>query len=202
MKDRLRASEIAIGQVRKLDSIKGIASSRLVTVAEIDTSDATCLVFLLGNAPDAATPRDVVISKEISKLPYDIALMSDYLARADQGRLIDNPVLGHLNESLIQAVREAIIESPYGALKLDEPKHSVSVGNYPAQKYDAVWTFRDAEAENFALLTFVRNKTSIYFALKFYQTNVGNFDAFCDPEVPFDAIRLRGLSSERIEVAA
>lgn len=202
MKDNLRGPKIAIGQVRKLDSIRGIASSRLVAIAETDASDATCLVFLLGNTPDAATPRDVVIAKEISKLPYDIALMSDYMSRADQGRLIGNPVLGELSESLIQAVREAVIESPYGTLKFDVKKYSVSVGNYPAQKYDAVWSFRDAEAENFARLTFVRNKISINFALNFYQTNVENIEAFCEPEVPLDAIRLRGLSNERIEVAA
>ena len=37
--------KVAIGQIRKLDSIQGIASARLVAIAETDSVDATCLVF-------------------------------------------------------------------------------------------------------------------------------------------------------------
>jgi len=202
MMGKLQLPKIEIGQVRKLDSIKGIASSRLVAIAEVDAMDATCLVFLLSNATDAATPRDVVISKNDVALPYDIALMGDYLSRADQGRLASNPILGKLSEELIRAVRHAVDISPFGAINIDENKYSVEVGSFPAQKYDAVWTFRDAEAANFALLTFVRNKSSLEFAVKFLQINHENPSAFDDPEVNLDAIRFRAISKERIEVAA
>jgi len=202
MMGKLQLPKIEIGQVRKLDSIKGIASSRLVAIAEVDAMDTTCLVFLLGNATDAATPRDVVISKNTAALPYDIALMGDYLSRADQGRLASNPILGKLSEELIRAVRHAVDVSPFGAINIDENKYSVEVGSFPAQKYDAVWTFRDAEAANFALLTFVRNKSSLEFAVKFLQINHENPSAFDDPEVNLDAIRFRAISKERIEVAA
>ena len=202
MMGKLQLPKIEIGQVRKLDSIKGIASSRLVAIAEVDAMDATCLVFLLGNATDAATPRDVVISKNTAALPYDIALMGDYLSRADQGRLARNPILGKLSQELIQAIRHAVDISPFGAINIDENKYSVEVGSFPAQKYDAVWTFRDAEAANFALLTFVRNKSSLEFAVKFYQINHENLSAFDDPEVNLDALRLRAISNDRIEVAA
>ena len=202
MMEKSQLPKIAIGQVRKLDSIEGIASSRLVAIAEVDALDATCLVFLLGNATDAATPRDLVISKDITSLPYDIALMGDYLSRADQGRLAGNPILGKLNEELIQAVRHAVDISPFGAINIDENRHSVEVGSFPAQKYDTVWTFRDAEAANFSLLTFVRNKSSLEFAVRFYQINHQNPSAFDDPEVNLDALRFRGISNEKIEVAA
>jgi hypothetical protein len=202
MMGKLQLPKIEIGQVRKLDSIKGIASSRLVAIAEVDAMDATCLVFLLGNATDAATPRDVVISKNTAALPYDIALMGDYLSRADQGRLASNPILGKLSEEMIRAVRHAVDISPFGAINIDENKYSVEVGSFPAQKYDAVWTFRDAEAANFALLTFVRNKSSLEFAVKFLQINHENPSAFDDPEVNLDAIRFRAISKERIQVAA
>jgi len=202
MKNRSISQDFTVGQVRKLDSIKGIASARLVAIAEIDPLDATCLVFLLSNSTDAATPRDVVIPQKISKLSYEIALMGDYLSRADQGRLINNPVLGELGRDLIEAVRKAVVDSPFGRLNIDETQFSIEVGSYPAQKYDSVWNFRDAEALNFELLTFVRNKISIDYAVKFYQLNVENQKVFSEPEVPFDALRLRSLSSERIEVAA
>ena len=194
--------KVAIGQIRKLDSIKGIASARLVAIAEIDPLDATCLVFLLSNSTDAATPRDVIISKEISKLSYEVALMGDYLSRADQGRLVNNPVLAELGRDLIEVVRKAVVESPFGRLNVDESKFSISIGSYPAQKYDPVWTFRDGEALNFELLTFVRNRISTDFAYKFLQLNIENPLAFSEQEVPFDALRLRSISSERVEVAA
>ena len=202
MKKNALYPNVAIGQIRKLDSIKGIASARLVAIAETDSADATCLVFLLGNAIEAATPRDVIIPKESTKLSYDLALMSDYLSRADQGRLVNNPVLSEVSKELIEAVRNAVLESPFGALSIDQEKLTVSVGSYPAQKYDAVWNFRDSEAQNFALLTFTRNKTSIDFAFKLYQANYENLEAFCEPDVPIDAIRFRAFSKEKIEVAA
>lgn len=202
MSRKLSPNRVSVGQVRKLDSIKGIASSRLVAIVETDPTDATCLVFLLGNATDAATPRDVVIPKEISNLSYDLALMSDYLSRADQGRLVNNPVLLQLDAKLIDEIRQAVLDLPYGSLTLNLDKYGVKNGNYPAQKYDSVWKFRDAEAKNFNSLTFVRNKSSITFAVKFYQVNCEDLKAFTDPEVPLDALRLRSISSERIEVAA
>ena len=74
-------SDLKVGQVRKLDSIKGIADSRLVTIAEIDSGDATCLVFLLNNMVEAATPRDVCIPQILAGSNYDLVLMSDYLSR-------------------------------------------------------------------------------------------------------------------------
>ena len=202
MKNRSIFQDFAVGQVRKLDSIKGIASARLVAIAEIDPLDATCLVFLLSNSTDAATPRDVIIPKEISKLSYEIALMGDYLSRADQGRLVNNPVLAELGKDFIDAVRKAVIDSPFGQLNIEETKFSISIGSYPAQKYDPVWNFRDGEALNFELLTFVRNRISTDFAYKFLQVNIENPLAFSEPEVPFDALRLRSISSEKIEVAA
>ena len=76
-------NKLEVGQIRKLDSIKGIATSRLVVIAEIDQRDATCLVFLLNNMSEAATPRDLCISKLVAKSKYEIVLMTDYLSRAD-----------------------------------------------------------------------------------------------------------------------
>ena len=202
MNQVLEPSNFEIGQIRKLDSIKGIASSRLVAIAEIDSVDATCLVFLLGNATEAATPRDVILSKEITNLSYDVALMGDYLARADQARLIRNPTLGNIPHSLIKDIRSATLDNPFGAIKLKNDSFIVEIGKYPAQKFDAVWSFRDAEAANFTLLTFVRSKTSSESAVNFYMANFDNVEAFAETDVPIDALRFFAISQEKIEVAA
>ena len=50
--------------------------------------------------------------------------------------------------------------------------------------------------------TFVRNKSSLDFAVRFYQINHQNPSAFDDPEVNLDALRFRAISNEEIEVAA
>ena len=202
MNKALARSNFEIGQIRKLDSIKGIASSRLVAIAEIDSIDATCLVFLLANSTEAATPRDVILSKEITNLAYDVALMGDYLARADQARLINNPILGHVPHTIIENIRTATLNYPFGGIQFNDLTLGLQTGSYPAQKFDAVWSFRDAEAANFNLLTFVRSKTSLEFAVNFYMANIDNVAAFAEPNVPLDALRFFAISQEKIEVAA
>ena len=197
MKNRLE-----VGQIRKLDSIKGIATSRLVVIAEIDQRDATCLVFLLNNMTEAATPRDLCISKLVAKSKYEIVLMTDYLSRADQARLVNNEILGVIDPLLINRIREISFASPFGGLVNNFQISGVTVGGYPVQKYDSVWLFRDNEFDNFSRLTFVRNPISLDYAVKFYVNNKNNAAAFISEEVPLDALRFFAISQSRIEVAA
>ena len=195
-------NKLEVGQIRKLDSIKGIATSRLVVIAEIDQRDATCLVFLLNNMSEAATPRDLCISKLVAKSKYEIVLMTDYLSRADQARLVNNDILGVINPLLINRIREISFASPFGGLVNNFQKSGVTVGGYPVQKYDSVWLFRDNEFDNFSRLTFVRNPISLDYAVKFYVNNKNNAAAFISEEVPLDALRFFAISQSRIEVAA
>jgi hypothetical protein len=195
-------NKLEVGQIRKLDSIKGIATSRLVVIAEIDQRDATCLVFLLNNMSEAATPRDLCISKLVAKSKYEIVLMTDYLSRADQARLVNNDILGVIDPLLINRIREISFASPFGGLVNNFQKSGVTVGGYPVQKYDSVWLFRDNEFDNFSRLTFVRNPISLDYAVKFYVNNKNNAAAFISEEVPLDALRFFAISQSRIEVAA
>ena len=195
-------NKLEVGQIRKLDSIKGIATSRLVVIAEIDQRDATCLVFLLNNMSEAATPRDLCISKLVAKSKYEIVLMTDYLSRADQARLVNNEILGVIDPLLINRIREISFASPFGGLVNNFQKSGVTVGGYPVQKYDSVWFFRDNEFDNFSRLTFVRNPISLDYAVKFYVNNKNNAAAFISEEVPLDALRFFAITQSRIEVAA
>ena len=195
-------NKLEVGQIRKLDSIKGIATSRLVVIAEIDQRDATCLVFLLNNMSEAATPRDLCISKLVAKSKYEIVLMTDYLSRADQARLVNNEILGVIDPLLINRIREISFASPFGGLVNNFQNSGVTVGGYPVQKYDSVWFFRDNEFDNFSRLTFVRNPISLDYAVKFYVNNKNNAAAFISEEVPLDALRFFAISQSRIEVAA
>lgn len=195
-------NKLEVGQIRKLDSIKGIATSRLVVIAEIDQRDATCLVFLLNNMSEAATPRDLCISKLVAKSKYEIVLMTDYLSRADQARLVNNEILGVIDPILINRIREISFASPFGGLVNNFQNSGVTVGGYPVQKYDSVWFFRDNEFDNFSRLTFVRNPISLDYAVKFYVNNKNNAAAFISEEVPLDALRFFAITQSRIEVAA
>ena len=195
-------SDLKVGQVRKLDSIKGIADSRLVAIAEIDSSDATCLVFLLNNMVEAATPRDVCIPQILAGSNYDLVLMSDYLSRVDQARLVNNEVLGQLDENLIQQIRDSSFSQPYGGLSTELTTLGVLIGGYPAQKYDSVWCFRDNEFENFSKLTFIRNLISVDHAARFLINNRKNMSAFAGAQVPLDALRYHSIRQSTTTVSA
>jgi len=151
---------------------------------------------------EAATPRDLCISKLVAKSKYEIVLMTDYLSRADQARLVNNEILGVIDPLLINRIREISFASPFGGLVNNFQKLGVTVGGYPAQKYDSVWLFRDNEFDNFSRLTFVRNPISLDYAVKFYVNNKNNVAAFMSEEVPLDALRFFAISQSRIEVAA
>ena len=151
---------------------------------------------------EAATPRDLCISKLVAKSKYEIVLMTDYLSRADQARLVNNDILGVIDPLLINRIREISFASPFGGLVNNFQKSGVTVGGYPVQKYDSVWLFRDNEFDNFSRLTFVRNPISLDYAVKFYVNNKNNAAAFISEEVPLDALRFFAISQSRIEVAA
>lgn len=202
MRGKQMKNRLEIGQIRKLDSIKSLATSRLVVIAEIDPRDATCLVFLLNNMTEAATPRDLCISKSVTKSKYELVLMSDYLSRADQARLVNNKVLGQIEPILIKRIREISFATPFGELPDKFENLGVIVGGYPVQKYDSVWFFRDNEFDNFSKLTFVRNPISSDYMMKYYENNKNNISAFSTDDVPFDALRYFAISLSKTEVAA
>jgi len=201
-KSNSEATVLEAGQIRKLDGIQGIASARLVIIAETDTKDASCLVFLLNNMVEAAIPRDLCLSSVETGSSFELVLMTEYFSRADQARLINNKVLGKINPELLNDIRKVVFDNPFGELPQSVESQGIKIGSYPVQKYDSVWFFRSNEFDNFKALTFVRNPISIDFAHTFYELHQNDLKAYDDPEVPLDALRFQALSTSMEMVAA
>jgi hypothetical protein len=195
-------TKIEVGQIRKLDGIQGIANPRLVVIAETDSKDATCLVFLLNNMVEAAIPRDLCLSSIETGSSFDLVLMTEYFSRADQARLVKNKVLGNLKPAVLERIRKTVFDNPFGELPDSIESQGMKIGSYPVQKYDSVWFFRSNEFDNFKALTFVRNPISIDFAHTFYELHQNDLKAYDDPEVPLDALRFQALSTSMEMVAA
>jgi hypothetical protein len=195
-------TKIEVGQIRKLEGIQGIANPRLVVIAETDSKDATCLVFLLNNMVEAAIPRDLCLSSIETGSSFDLVLMTEYFSRADQARLVKNKVLGNLKPAVLERIRKTVFDNPFGELPDSIESQGMKIGSYPVQKYDSVWFFRSNEFDNFKALTFVRNPISIDFAHTFYELHQNDLKAYDDPEVPLDALRFQALSTSMEMVAA
>jgi hypothetical protein len=195
-------TKVEVGQIRKLDGIQGIANPRLVVIAETDSKDATCLVFLLNNMVEAAIPRDLCLSSIETGSSFDLVLMTEYFSRADQARLVKNKVLGNLKPAVLERIRKTVFDNPFGELPNSIESQGMKIGSYPVQKYDSVWFFRSNEFDNFKALTFVRNPISIDFAHTFYELHQNDLKAYDDPEVPLDALRFQALSTSMEMVAA
>lgn len=195
-------TKIEVGQIRKLDGIHGIANPRLVVIAETDSKDDTCLVFLLNNMVEAAIPRDLCLSSIETGSSFDLVLMTEYFSRADQARLVKNKVLGNLKPAVLERIRKTVFDNPFGELPDSIESQGMKIGTYPVQKYDSVWFFRSNEFDNFKALTFVRNPISIDFAHTFYELHQNDLKAYDDPEVPLDALRFQALSTSMEMVAA
>ena len=195
-------TKIEVGQIRKLDGIHGLADARLVVIAETDSKDATCLVFLLNNMVDAAIPRDLCLSSIETGSSFDLVLMTEYFSRADQARLVKNKVLGNLKPATLEHIRKTVFDNPFGELPDSLESTEIKIGSYPVQKYDSVWVFRGNEFDNFKALTFTRNTLSIDFAHTFYELHRNNLNAYDDPDAPIDALRFQALSMSMVMEAA
>jgi hypothetical protein len=195
-------TKIEVGQIRKLDGIQGIANPRLVVIAETDSKDATCLVFLLNNMVEAAIPRDLCLSSIETGSSFDLVLMTEYFSRADQARVVKNKVLGNLKPAVLARIRKTVFDNPFGELPDSIQSQGIKIGSYPVQKYDSVWVFRGNEFDNFKALTFHRNTISIDFAHTFYELHRDDLSAYDDPDAPIDALRFQSLSMSMVMEAA
>ena len=193
MNEQISKYKFEIGEIYKLQPKRKGAKSRLVMIVEVDNSDYTALVFLINNMKKAAIPRDVTISKEIINCDFDVVIMTEYFARIDLENLNPNSKIGRLSAHDVERIRTISFNSPFGALPEAVESEGITVGNYPVQKFDSVWNFRDEEFENFSLITFVRNKLSSDYVsriLNLYEDLTPILD-----ECSLDALFLRGRES-------
>jgi len=191
---------LRIGQIRKLKSNKKGGASRLVLIAQRDRRDGTFLVFLLNNMLDAAIPRDVCLSKEVTSAQYNIVLMTEYYSRANPEDFDLDSLIGSIDASEVERITSNAFDNPFGKLPDEILSEGFVIGRFPMQKYDAIWNFRTAEFDNFSKLTYVRDSNSTDYAMRFLRENPVLTDLLLVEDCPIDALYALSRSGEMVAV--
>lgn len=202
MKSKLVHYEpLMVGQIRKLRANKKGGSSRLVLIAEQDPRDGTFLVFLLNNMVDAAIPRDLCLSTELTSARYEIVLMTEYFSRAHPEDFELESILGSVDLEEIDRIRSIVHNNPFGNLPDVVKNQDVRTGQFPMQKYDSVWQFRSSEFDNFQKLTYVRDEAYV-ISMDYALRSLRQFEVLRDPalvdEMPLDALFAMSRSREMV----
>ena len=199
MKSKLAISEpLRVGQIRKLRSNKKGGASRLVLIAEQDHKDGTYLVFLLNNMVEAAIPRDLCLSRNVTSAQYSIVLMTEYFSRANPEDFELESLIGHVKVSQIEKIRSFAFNNPFGKLPDGIAGGGLIIGSFPMQKYDTIWNFRATEFDNFSKLTYVRDINSTDYAMRFLTQNPVLNDTLLVDECPLDALYALSRTGEMV----
>ena len=164
MKSKLAISEpLKVGQIRKLRTSKKGGASRLVLIVEQDRRDGTYLVYLLNNMVEAAIPRDLCLTTNLTSARYEIVLMTEYLARANPEDFELESILGNIDPVMVDRIRSIAHNNPFGKLPNVIVNQDIRIGQFPMQKYDSVWQYRLSEFDNFLMLTHVRDEACLLY---------------------------------------
>jgi hypothetical protein len=189
---------LKVGQIRKLHPSREIGSSRLVLIADKDKRDGTYLVFLLSNSTEAATPRDLCISREVASSNYELVLMTEYFSRANPENFDLSTVFGRVDAKEIERFKELAFRSPFGSLPNEIEKVGVSIGKYPIQKFDSIWNYRIDEFDNFRHLTYVRDINSADYSHRFLEHNPQINDSDVIDDLPLIALFALSRSGKKV----
>jgi hypothetical protein len=202
MKSKLTSSEpLKVGQIRKLRASKKGGSSRLVLVVEQDRRDGTYLVYLLNNMVEAAIPRDLCLTTNLTSAKYEIVLMTEYLARANPEDFELESILGSIDQVIIDRIRSIAHNNPFGKLPSIIVNQDIRIGQFPMQKYDSVWQYRLSEFDNFLRLTHVRDESYV-ISMDYALRSLRQYEVLRDPELvdemPLDALFAMSRSREMV----
>lgn len=192
---------LEVGQIRKLRTNKKGGASRLVLIAEQDRRDGTYLVFLLNNMVEAAIPRDLCLTTNLTSAKYEIVLMTEYLARANPEDFELESILGSIDRVMVDRIRSIAHNNPFGKLPNVIVNQDIRIGQFPMQKYDSVWQYRLSEFDNFLMLTHVRDEAYV-ISMDYALRSLRQYEELRDPELvdemPLDALFAMSRSSEMV----
>ena len=140
-------TKIKAGEVRRLIDMELRNESRLVVVLSVNRLDKSAYVVLVNNMVEIATPRDVLLSKELTGAPFELALLPDFLTSVWEQQLETSPIFGKINykqlEKWIQ--KNELIEDYF---KENFSSQDLAIrGSYIPEFGDHVWRFRSNEID-------------------------------------------------------
>jgi hypothetical protein len=134
--------EIKVGEIRRLVDMELRNESRLVVIVSINRADESAEVVLINNMLEIATPRDILLSTQLTGAPFELVLLPDFTTRVWKQQLDSSPVFGNLEESEINVwINENNSEN------IIKTNNSDLRGIYLPEFADHVWLFRGKEID-------------------------------------------------------
>jgi hypothetical protein len=142
-----KMTEIKVGEIRRIIDMELRNDSRLVIIVSINRADESAEVVLVNNLLEIATPRDVLLSTQLTGAPFELVLLPDFTTRVWKQQLDSSPVYGSLDEDKIKCwISENNSES------IVKTNNSDLRGVYLPEFADHVWLFRGKEIDALNLL--------------------------------------------------
>lgn len=160
-------TEIKVGEIRRLIDMELRNDSRLVVIVSVNRADESAEVALVNNLLEIATPRDILLSTQVTGSMFELVLFPDFTTHVWKQQLESSPVFGNLDASKVQSwikdnyIHGNNIESISGL------NDSNKRGVYLPEFADHVWLFRGKEIDALNLLGHVP-KISVS-NLRFYE---------------------------------
>jgi hypothetical protein len=134
--------EIKVGEIRRLVDMELRNESRLVVIVSINRADESAEVVLINNMLEIATPRDILLSTQLTGAPFELVLLPDFTTRVWKQQLDSSPVFGNLDENEINVwINENNSEN------IIKANNSDLRGIYLPEFADHVWLFRGKEID-------------------------------------------------------
>ena len=145
-------TDIKPGEIRRLIDMELTNDSRLVVVIRYNRADESAMVALVNNLVEIATTRDVLLPRELTLAPFELALLPDFTTLAWKQQLESSPVFGNIE----QAKLEQWVDENENFKSIDSFNENSNLlysrGSYTPEFADHVWLFRGKEMDSLNLL--------------------------------------------------
>ena len=97
-----KMTEIKVGEIRRIIDMELRNDSRLVVIVSINRADESAEVVLVNNLLEIATPRDILLSTQLTGALFELVLLPYFTTRVWKQQLDSSPVYGNLDENEIK----------------------------------------------------------------------------------------------------
>lgn len=145
-------TEIKVGEIRRLIDMELKNDSRLVVIVSINRADESAEVALVNNLLEIATPRDILLSTQVTGSMFELVLFPDFTTHVWKQQLESSPVFGNLDASKVQSwIKDNYIHDN-NIKSISGLNDSNKRGVYLPEFADHVWLFRGKEIDALNLL--------------------------------------------------
>lgn len=140
-------SEIKVGEIRRLIDMELKNDSRLVVIVSVNRADESAQVVMVNNLLEIATPRDILLSTDLTESIFELVLLPDFVTNVWKQQLETSPVYGRLDPSKIQGWMRENSNLNDNLKSINRMTDLDTRGVYLPEFADHVWLFRSKEID-------------------------------------------------------